>query len=238
MSPTDPDIAASLALARWAQRHFSATLDSLDDAQLARPSTLPGWTRSHVVAHVAMNARGIARLVSWAATGVESRMYDSTEARDHEIEVAAALPARELRGLQAQAAANLDQAWERLPDGAWGHEVRNRQGGAMPASDTLPMRERELWLHSLDLDAGATADDFPPEFVDRMLREVLGTWRAHGQSVGLEFTDRDGWLRTMDAPALVVHGRAAQLLAWATGRGARQVVTVNGTVPPAAPAWS
>ncbi len=238
MSPTDPGIAASLDLARRAQGYFSGLLDTLDNGVLAHPSPLPGWSRGHVVAHVAMNARGFARLVSWAATGIENPMYDSATARDREIEVTAALPPRQLRGLQAQAAANLDQAWDRLPDEAWEHEVLNRHGRAMPASETLPMRERELWLHALDLDAGGSADDFPPEFVDRMLREVLTAWRSREQSVGLEPGDRDGWLRTMDDPVLIVRGRAAQLLAWATGRAHTAVTTVSGAEPPAAPPWA
>jgi maleylpyruvate isomerase len=238
MNPTDPGIPTSLECARRAQSHFSALLDSIDDDRLPQASLLPVWSRAHVAAHVAMNARGMTRLMSWAATGIENPMYESADARDREIEVSAILPPHELRALQVQAAADLDQAWEGLPDDAWEAEVLNRQGEPMPASDILLLRERELWLHGLDLDAGGTADDFPPEFVDRMLREVLATWRSRDESVGLEPTDRDGSLRTMDAPALVVRGRAAQLLAWATGRASSGITTTSGAEPPAASPWA
>lgn len=41
----------------------------LDDAGLDAPSTLPGWSRKHLVAHVAANADALGNLVHWAATG-------------------------------------------------------------------------------------------------------------------------------------------------------------------------
>ena len=57
-------------------------VDTLDDAALDRPSGLPGWTRRHLLAHVASNAEALGRLLDWARTGVENPMYASPEARD------------------------------------------------------------------------------------------------------------------------------------------------------------
>ena len=44
----------------------------------------------HVVAHVHYNARALRRLVQWATTGTENRMYASPEQRASEIEAGAA----------------------------------------------------------------------------------------------------------------------------------------------------
>ena len=44
----------------------------------------------HVVAHVHYNARALGRLVQWATTGTENRMYASPEQRASEIEAGAA----------------------------------------------------------------------------------------------------------------------------------------------------
>lgn len=46
--------------------------DALDE-----PSTLPVWTRKHLVAHVAANADALGHLVHWAATGERTPMYAS-----------------------------------------------------------------------------------------------------------------------------------------------------------------
>src|SRR5947209_4516942 len=86
---------------------FQDTLSRLSDADLEAPSLLPGWSRKHVVAHLHHNAQALRRLVNWAATGVESRMYASREQRNAEIESSARLPAATLRELVVQSADDL-----------------------------------------------------------------------------------------------------------------------------------
>src|SRR5678816_1103084 len=59
---TDP-----LALAHEVDRATQRFLDSaadLTDANLAEPSLLPGWTRAHVMAHVARNADSLINLLN------------------------------------------------------------------------------------------------------------------------------------------------------------------------------
>ena len=63
-----------------------ATVRRLDDSALAAPSGLPGWTRGHVVAHLARNADGLGNLAPWAETGIETPMYASRDARAAAIE--------------------------------------------------------------------------------------------------------------------------------------------------------
>ncbi|NLF03962.1 MAG: maleylpyruvate isomerase family mycothiol-dependent enzyme [Actinomycetales bacterium] len=218
----DPEIIAALLLARRGQAFFSRKLAELRDAELDEPSLLSGWTRRHVIAHVGLNARALTRLTEWAATGVETPMYDSPEARDAEIEFAATLPTRALRHLSAHAAVHLDVEWRDLDPGAWEAVVRTAQGREVPATETIWMRTREVWIHAVDLDNGATFRQFPPELVDGLLTDVERVWhRKHSGPIPvLEPTDRPARTREPAADgAPRVRGRAADLARWATGRG-------------------
>ena len=72
-----------------------ATVARLSDADVAAPSRLPGWTRGHVLAHLARNADSQVNLLTWARTGVETPQYPDLETRDAEIEAGAPRPAKE-----------------------------------------------------------------------------------------------------------------------------------------------
>ena len=49
---------------------------------MAGPSLLPGWSRGHVLTHLARNADGAVNLLTWARTGVETPQYVSQEQRE------------------------------------------------------------------------------------------------------------------------------------------------------------
>ena len=63
----------------WAdgERAFGTALGRLVPEDFAGPSLLPGWTRAHVLAHVAGNADALVNLLTWARTGEETPMYAS-----------------------------------------------------------------------------------------------------------------------------------------------------------------
>ncbi|RPF21880.1 maleylpyruvate isomerase family mycothiol-dependent enzyme [Myceligenerans xiligouense] len=260
---TDPELRAGLLLARRGQAYFSRKLNELPGDRLDEPSLVAGWTRRHVVAHVGLNARALTRLTAWAATGVETPMYRSPEERDAEIEFAATLPARALRNLCAHGAVHLDVEWRDLPEEAWRAPVRTALGRVVPASETVWMRTREVWVHAVDLDSGGTFADFPPELLDALLADVAGAWRrrlgpAELPRLVLEPTDRDhavpidgsahmgrngvvgvGWESISDehVDTVTLRGTAAELARWATGRGAGGVVASGGGAVPAPPRW-
>ena len=58
-----------------------ATVRAFDDEDVKAPSGLPGWTRGHVLTHLARNADGSGNLLTWARTGVETPQYLSLEHR-------------------------------------------------------------------------------------------------------------------------------------------------------------
>src|ERR1700722_13535705 len=69
---------------------------SLSDAAARQPSLLSSWSRGHVLTHLARNAEGSTRLLTWARTGVPSYEYESAEAGSAEIEAGAGRPAEVL----------------------------------------------------------------------------------------------------------------------------------------------
>jgi maleylpyruvate isomerase len=214
---------------------FLALVAGLGDDALGAPSLLPGWTRAHVVGHVARNADALGRLATWAVTGVETPMYASPEARAAEIEASAALPAGELRADVAATAARLVSALAELPEDRYGVRVRGASGRELAAAAVPWLRVREVWLHGLDLDAGASPAELPAGVVDELLDDVTRTLPAKPgcPAARLVATDRaTGWHLTPPdrSPPTTVTATAAELATWLTGRH-----TLPGTPP--LPTW-
>ena len=240
---TDPRLQEELLQARRGTAFFARKLNELTDAELDGGTRLPGWTRRHVVAHVGYNARAIARLVEWAATGVETPMYPSPEARGKEINFGATLSPIALRNLFDHSAVHLSVEWRDLPDADWNNEVRTAQGRTVPASETVWMRTREVWMHAVDLANGATFADIPAAVLERLLRDITGAWHTRGTDAGLLIKVTDTDLTFGDDSAgnpTTITGPLAAVVEWAAGRGATGVTaagpSVNGTAP-AAPKW-
>jgi maleylpyruvate isomerase len=240
------DIAVTLPWMRAGTELFTRAVEGLPDDALHAPSALPGWTRAHVVAHVARNAEALTRLATWARTGVETPMYPSREHRAAEIESSAKAAVEVLRAELGTTAQALDAALAALDAATWQAEVRSALGRPIPAAEIPWMRVREVWLHAVDLDAGVTVADLAPDVVDTLLDDATGTLSAAEgcPPAVLAPTDRD---RTWplgpasDAP-LQVRGEAAQVLGWLVGRtdaDGVEAVTANGTptAVPAPPRW-
>nr|BFE80380.1 hypothetical protein GCM10020093_029810 [Planobispora longispora] len=105
-----------------------ATVARLSDADLTAPSRLPGWTRGHLITHIARNADSLVNLTEWARTGVERPQYPSVESRDADIAAGAVRPAKEQLADLEESAARLATAFRDLPPRAWSAMV----GGMRP----------------------------------------------------------------------------------------------------------
>lgn len=243
---TDPEVLQGLLEARRGTAFFARKLNELTDAELDGDSLLPGWTRRHVTAHVGYNARALARLIEWASTGVETPMYPSPEARNQEIGFGATLSPTALRNLFDHSAVHLSVEWRDLHAEAWSSQVRTAQGRVVPATETVWMRTREVWIHAVDLNNGAAFTDIPGPVLERLLGDITGAWKTRGTDKGLmvKVTDRDlSFGDPTSAAATVVSGSLAAVTEWAAGRGDGGVTATgpgtaapNGTVP-AAPKW-
>ena len=210
-----------LAWVRGAHDAIADRAHALSDAELAAPSLLPGWTRAHVLAHIARNADGLRNLVNWAETGVATAMYASFESREADIESSAAQQPAELRADVMAADDALLRALEDLDDDAAAVEVEALRGGPFPARDLPFVRAREAWVHLVDLDAGVTFDDVPAGVRDQLLLEAVdrapGRDLRHGFVLEEDGSDRS-WILGPEDPAVTIRGTQADLLGWLTGR--------------------
>ena len=77
----DDEVRRSMARIGEATDRLLASAGALTDTGVREPSLLPGWTRGHVLTHIARNADGLGNLLRWARTGITTPMYASREAR-------------------------------------------------------------------------------------------------------------------------------------------------------------
>ncbi len=168
----DADIAGATA----AHARLLDQLTRLTDADVGRPSLLPGWTVGHLLTHLARNADSHVRMLEGAAAGQEREQYHGGAAtRNAAIEAGAARTAAELVDDVRHASDRLERLWPTLPDHAWeGHGV-NTEGGRRPCA-LLPFhRWREVEVHQADLGLGFTWEDWSDGYVARELPHALAT---------------------------------------------------------------
>jgi len=167
----------------------------ITDADLRAPSLLPGWTRAHVLAHVARNADAMRNVLGGVRTGEDRPGYASAEAREAGIEQDAGRPARELTTDLADSAMALRTVARQLPDEGWQVPVRMLDPGPrFPAAELLTRRLVEVELHHGDLGAGYGPAGWPAAFAAMELGEPMRSWRqdrlsrpeaAHTATAGL-----------------------------------------------------
>ncbi|MGK8521517.1 maleylpyruvate isomerase family mycothiol-dependent enzyme [Nocardia asteroides] len=223
-----------------ATERLLATLRRLDEHAVTEPSALPGWTRGHVMAHLARNADSLVNLLLWAHTGVEIPQYASAFLRDHDIHAGAARPlAEHLADNQAATTRFLALA-RSLTDDAWRAQVRTRQGRPIPATEVLWMRLQEVEIHHVDLNAGYHPSDWPAPFVTRILSQVTAditrlTADTPIEPFTLRATDSDYTATIGSSPTThTISGPSSSLAAWLIGRSPGSDLTGN---LPNLPAW-
>ncbi|GAA4822254.1 maleylpyruvate isomerase N-terminal domain-containing protein [Tomitella cavernea] len=197
---------------RASGERLQATLAGMTDQQAREPSLLPGWTRGHVVTHLARNADAMWRFARGVVDGRPApAMYPGgPDARASAIEEGADRPAELLRADLEFSGARAARTMGSI-DGAsldtdihWKHTV--------PARMIPVLRWRELEIHHVDLGLGYTPADWSAAFV------------AHTLATELPALPGTGWDgETPDLPE-------AELLAWLIGRPTREDL-------PAVPSW-
>jgi maleylpyruvate isomerase len=232
-----------LPLVREATEKLDLIVAGLDDHASHRPSLLPGWSRAHVVTHLARNADALVNLLTWARTGVEHPMYASRADRDADIEEGSHRLAQVLHEDLLAASARFMVAATELPARAWAATVAGRTQGPIPAANIPGMRLIEVWVHLVDLDLGLTFADIPPDHLEPLTTEVVSAHldQPEGPTVRLTVELPGDRTRTWnltgagDDPTYEVTGPAADVIAWLTGRDDGS--GLRGDVPDL-PAWS
>src|SRR5580693_1609618 len=102
-----------------ATQRLLGTARVLAEPDLRAPSLLPGWTRAHVLAHLARNADAMRNLLVGVRSGTDRPAYASAEARAADIEAGARRKSAELLADVADSAMALRAVARPLPDAAW-----------------------------------------------------------------------------------------------------------------------
>ncbi|WP_051551707.1 maleylpyruvate isomerase family mycothiol-dependent enzyme [Nocardioides sp. URHA0020] len=215
-----------------ATRRLIRTTDGLPDAAYGEPSGLPDWTRGHVLAHLVLNAEGMAGAIGGILEGEPVPMYASQEARDQDIQDLAAAGPAAIRARLLGATTDLSDAFAALPADELDTLVERVPAGRQVPAGALPgMRLSEVSIHHADLDAGYSRADWAPAYAALLLDAMTGGWEAPDPSFRAVASDlARTWAFGDGGPA--VTGTAADLGWWLTGRGAGEGLSSDsGDVP-------
>jgi maleylpyruvate isomerase len=181
------------------------TARTLEEATTA--SLCTGWSRGHVLTHLARNADGLGTLVRAAVDGTGEPMYRGNAERDADIEAGADRPLPALVADVEDSATALTEAFARLRPEHADLALERTPGQPVFTAGALPfLRLREVVYHHVDLDAGFGFADVEPRLVERFLDDERA---ATGPEPDRPATS------TTTTPA----ARAAELLRLARGIG-------------------
>ncbi len=222
-----------------ATARYLGALTVLDEAALAGPSALPGWSRAHVVAHLSRNADAFTRVLELAAAGEPASMYASAGARDHDIdETVARLDAAALLEDATASSARLaevaaaydgptDATYSRLPDLAeeWSLDT------------VLPRRLTEILVHHSDLMLDLDPTQWPATFSCDLVGKRIDELGPDGPPMVLSSTDVEGLWKLGPGGGPQISGPAGALAWWLVGRGDGDGLTCSGGDLPTIPRW-
>ncbi len=217
--PAAPQLLANVEAAAAELRRRVATLT---DDDVRAPSLLPGWSRGHVLAHVAGVADAMARQVDYAGRGETVELYDGgSDGRNRAIEEGAVRSADRHR--QALDAA-LDRAlfaFGNLGDGDWHAPISYRGGVVRDGGLAL---WRELVIHATDLGSGGQADSWSLQFCEHLF-DFLSARIPAGVRVRLlplgmapRLLTGAGDPAAASGSTVSVNGMATDIAAWLAGR--------------------
>ncbi|QZY30654.1 maleylpyruvate isomerase family mycothiol-dependent enzyme [Nocardioides coralli] len=230
--PTTTALDADVLVA--AGHRLTRTVDALEPDDWHAPSLLPGWTRSHVVAHLALNGEALGGVLRGVVDGETVPMYPSQQRRDDDIEELAAAERSNLRDRLLASLTTFVEAARAVPEHAWsGRFDRTTDGPSLPL-DAIPlMRLRELEIHHADLGAGYTSADWSTAFAEHVISSMS---RRLDPDQGFRVAPLDA-SRTWDVGEIgedsrVVTGPVTDVAWWLTGREpSDQVSCSRGALP-------
>ncbi len=172
-----------------ATQRLLGTARVIAEPDLRQPSLLPGWTRAHILAHLARSADAMRALLVGLRSGQDRPAYVSAEALEADIERTAAQEAKGLVTDVADSAMALRTIARQLADQAWPRFVRVPGSAPFPAAQLLVRRLVEVELHHCDLAAGYSPADWPDAFASMELAEPMRSQRKDRLSRPQELLD-------------------------------------------------
>jgi maleylpyruvate isomerase len=156
------------------------TVDSLPDDAFGEASALPDWTRGHVVAHLTLNAEGLAGALTGLVAGEPTPMYRSQDSRDEDIDKLAAAEPSELRDRLLGRPPGSRTRWPPCRTTPGARRSNACRAVPLPRGAVPGMRLREVEIHHVDLAAGYTRRDWPLPFATLLLDSMAkrGAWSS------------------------------------------------------------
>ncbi|MFJ7069434.1 maleylpyruvate isomerase family mycothiol-dependent enzyme [Streptomyces sp. NPDC101115] len=229
------DHVRDIASVREATDRLIEAVSSWDNAALAEPSLLPGWTRGHVLAHLSRNADALVNVLQGLP------MYKDAETRDADIERDAGRP---LDAQLADLRATADRFEKVCGEPAdWERTVELRNGVTDRAARVPFRRWVEVALHHVDLGVGYGLGDLPDEFTAREIEFLADRWSGRPDVPPVTLRARNGedspvWhTGGTEGTPVVLEGGVAEILGWLAGRGDRgaRLAVVEGPGLPELP---
>jgi maleylpyruvate isomerase len=182
---------------RAAHKRWIATLDSLTDERAREPSRLSGWSRGHVVTHLARKSDSHVWLFEGALAGEVRQQFPRPNVMEDDVQAGAGRSAAALRTDLIEAFGRIEAAFDNHPDDLWDH-----QGIVAPGKRTMAeivfRHLRDAEVHHADLNLGYEVSDWPALYVEGELARRL--------------------------PALASRADHADLVAWLLGRAEAPVL--------------
>lgn len=155
-----------------AHRALIAALGPLTDEDFRAPSLLPGYSRGHVITHLASKARAHVCVFGGPSAGEVRHLHPDGHDADRAADAGAHRSAGELRADLRRSFELLEAAWQGLDDALW-----DRQGimtaGPRTMAEIVRHHLRNVEVHHVDLDIGFRPVDWSANFVEGELPKRL-----------------------------------------------------------------
>lgn len=206
-----------------------ACLSGLTERQTRAASTLPGWSRGHVLAARLVFLRAAIRQLDHVLGGREIDFYDGGKpGREALIEEHAHRPGAELVRDVGRLGQMLDASWARVGTADWARRVTYREGGPLTVLAAASWREAEL--HLVDLDLGGVPSSWSRDFCLHLFG-FLTPRVPDGTRLDLATPQGDVWSLGAGEP-LRITGTLTDLAAWLAGRSPEgPLVSDTGRLP-------
>jgi maleylpyruvate isomerase len=169
-----------------------ATVASLSEDELRGPTKCAGWTRAHVIAHLARDADAMTNLATWAVTGQESPAYESVEQRASGIDAGAQRSASELVADLELANARLLESLTALTTGVQVATLPTLYHGDVSAFWLPALRTTELIIHHDDLATTWEWHEADPDSILDAIEVCVGRLQVDPDSPALHVIAGEG----------------------------------------------
>ncbi|MFP5311093.1 MAG: maleylpyruvate isomerase family mycothiol-dependent enzyme [Actinomycetes bacterium] len=212
---TSPSPAGLLAELHKAETALTAAMNRIPEGGEKAPSALPGWSRGHLLAHIAGICDALARQVEYGRRGDTVELYDGgVDGRNRAIDLAAGHSLVQHRQDVDAAVQRALTAFDALREEEWQTHIAFRDGVIFDAGLAL---WRELVIHTSDLDTGTGPETWNKEFCSHLF-DFLAARVPAGKRLVLQPVALPPLALGAGGSTVVVSGMVTDIAAWLAGR--------------------